>query len=138
MKSIQNKKNNWTKINKVILRVDSVDLRLEKKMSVFLDCGFENISRGRCGLTVNEKIEDSVDHLFIHTDKALMEVNVYYDSLHLEKLAKFISYKRNTTKKIKISLVISDSLMVNQSGDLYINDDVKITIKSISWGFPII
>jgi len=138
MKSIQNKKNNWTKINKVVLRVDAFDLRLENKMSVFLDCGFENISRGRCGLTVKEKTKDSIDDLFIHTDKALMEVNIFYDLQHLEKLIRFISYKRNSTKKIKVSLLISDSLMVNQSGDLYINDDIKIKINSISWEVPII
>ena len=55
MKSIPTEKNNWKKINKVVLRVDSVYLNFEQEESIFFDCGFENISRGRCKLSVLEK-----------------------------------------------------------------------------------
>ena len=48
-------KNNWKKLNKIVLRVDNVELRYEKKLSVILNCGFENISKGRCILSVNPK-----------------------------------------------------------------------------------
>ena len=48
-------KNNWRKLNKVILRVDNVELRYDKQLSIILNCGFENISKGRCILNVNTK-----------------------------------------------------------------------------------
>ena len=47
--------NNWKKLNKIVLRVDNVELRYEKKLSVILNCGFENISKGRCILSLNPK-----------------------------------------------------------------------------------
>ncbi len=137
MKSIPTEKNNWKKINKVVLRVDSVYLNFEQEESIFFDCGFENISRGRCKLSVLEKKKNSKNNLFIHNDKALMEVKVYYAFLKIEKLVKLLSYKKNSQKKISITLEISDSLLTNQLGDLYINDKTKVTIKEIYWNIPI-
>ena len=94
MKSIQDKDNSWKKINKIILRVDSMDILFNRHPSIMLDCGFENISRGRCKLTLKEKSKDSKDNLFIHSDKALMEVNISYESIILEKVLNFISLKK--------------------------------------------
>ena len=48
-------KNNWKKLNKVVLRVDNVELRYEKTLSIKLNCGFENISKGRCILSLSTK-----------------------------------------------------------------------------------
>ena len=46
---------------------------MEIHLEIFLDCGFENISRGRCNFQF-QKRKAKVDNLFIHSDKALMEV----------------------------------------------------------------
>ena len=46
MKLIHNNKNNWKKINKIILRVDNADLLWDDDLSIVFDCGFENISKG--------------------------------------------------------------------------------------------
>ena len=51
-----------------------------------LDCGFENISRGRCKLILKEKSKDS-KAIFIHSDKALMEV--VYELIILESFNLF-------------------------------------------------
>ncbi len=138
MKSIQIEKNNWRKINKVFLRVDNIDLIFENNLSINFDCGFENISRGRCKLSVEEKKNKSTNNLFIHSDKALMEVNLYYDVLKVDKLIRHLSLKKNSTKKIKISIKTLDSLMINQQGDLYVKDMTKIKIESISWNIPLL
>ena len=74
----------------------------------------------------------------IHTDKALMEVNVYYNLSELNNILKYFSYKKNSTKKIKIIIKIFDSIMTNDSGDLYIKDNTKIKIESINWNIPIL
>ena len=79
MKSIQIEKNKWEKINKIVLRVDNVDLIYKQDLTINFVCGFENISRGRCILLVKEKNKKQIDNLFIHNDKALMEVNIFLD-----------------------------------------------------------
>ena len=79
MKSIQIEKNKWEKINKIVLRVDNVDLIYKQDLTINFVCGFENISRGRCVLLVKEKNKKQIDNLFIHNDKALMEVNIFLD-----------------------------------------------------------
>ena len=138
MKSIQIEKNKWEKINKIVLRVDNVDLIYKQDLIVNFVCGFENISRGRCVLLVKEKNKKQIDNLFIHNDKALMEVNIFLDEKKLDNLLYHISLKRNSSKKIKVTISISDSLMINQKGDLYVDSETKIKINEINWNIPLI
>ena len=138
MKSIQIEKNKWEKINKIVLRVDNVDLIYKQDLTINFVCGFENISRGRCVLLVKEKNKKQIDNLFIHNDKALMEVNIFLDKKKLDNLLYHISLKRNSSKKIKVTISISDSLMINQKGDLYVDSETKIKINEINWNIPLI
>ena len=138
MKSIQIEKNKWEKINKIVLRVDNVDLIHKQDLTINFVCGFENISRGRCVLLVKEKNKKQIDNLFIHNDKALMEVNIFLDEKKLDKLLYLISLKRNSSKKIKATISTSDSLMINQKGDLYVDSETKIKINEINWNIPIL
>ena len=138
MKSIQTEKNKWEKINKIVLRVDNVDLIYKQDLTINFVCGFENISRGRCVLLVKEKNKKQIDNLFIHNDKALMEVNIFLDEKKLDKLLYLISLKRNSSKKIKVTISISDSMMINQKGDLYVDSETKIKINEINWNIPLL
>ena len=138
MKSIQTEKNKWEKINRILLRVDNVDLIYKQNLTVCFVCGFENISRGRCVLLVKEKNKKQIDTLFIHNDKALMEVNIFLDERKLNNLLYHISLKRNSSKKIKATISISDSLMINQKGDLYVDSETKIKINEINWNIPLL
>ena len=138
MKSIQIEKNKWEKINKIVLRVDNVDLIYKQDLTINFVCGFENISRGRCVILVKEKNKKQIDNLFIHNDKALMEVNIFLDEKKLDNLLYHISLKRNSSKKIKVTISISDSLMINQKGDLYVDSETKIKINEINWNIPLL
>jgi len=138
MKSIQIEKNKWEKINKIVLRVDNVDLIYKQDLTINFVCGFENISRGRCMLLVKEKNKKQIDNLFIHNDKALMEVNIFLDERKLNNLLYHISLKRNSSKKMKVTISTSDSLMINQKGDLYVDSETKIKINEINWNIPLI
>ncbi len=138
MKSIQIEKNKWEKINKIVLRVDNVDLIYKQDLTINFVCGFENISRGRCVLLVKEKNKKQIDNLFIHNDKALMEVNIFLDEKKLDKLVYHISLKRNSSKKMKVTISTSDSLMINQKGDLYVDSETKIRINEINWNIPLL
>ena len=138
MKSIQIEKNKWEKINKIVLRVDNVDLIYKRDLTINFVCGFENISRGRCVLLVKEKNKKQIDNLFIHNDKALMEVNIFLDEKKLDNLLYHISLKRNSSKKMKVTISTSDSLMINQKGDLYVDSETKIKINEINWNIPLL
>ena len=138
MKSIQFEKNKWEKIDKIDLRVDSVNLIYNEDLTINFVCGFENLSRGRCELFVKEKNKKTIDNLFIHNDKALMEVNIFFDEKKIEKLLHHVSLKKNSSKKIKITLSTLDHLMVNQKGDLYVDSETKIRINEINWSIPLI
>ena len=138
MKSIQFEKNKWEKINKIVLRVDNVDLIYKQDLTINFVCGFENISRGRCVLLVKEKNKKQIDNLFIHNDKALMEVNIFLDEKKLDNLLYYISLKRNSSKKMKVTISTSDSLMINQKGDLYIEGETKIKINEFNWNIPLL
>jgi len=138
MKSIQIEKNKWEKINKIVLRVDNVDLIYKQDLTINFVCGFENISRGRCVLLVKEKNKKQIDNLFIHNDKALMEVNIFLDEKKLDNLLYYISLKRNSSKKMKVTISTSDSLMINQKGDLYVDSETKIKINEINWNIPLL
>ena len=138
MKSIQIEKNKWEKINKIVLRVDNVDLIYKRDLTINFVCGFENISRGRCVILVKEKNKKQIDNLFIHNDKALMEVNIFLDEKKLDKLLYHISLKRNSSKKMKVTISTSDSLMINQKGDLYVDSETKIRINEINWNIPLL
>ena len=138
MKSIQIEKNNWEKIYNIVLRVDSVDLIYKEDLTINFVCGFENISRGRCELFVREKNKKQIDNLFIHDDKALMEINIYLDEKKIENLLQYISLKKNLSKKIKITITTLDSLMINQKRDLYVDSETKIRINDINWNIPLL
>ena len=138
MKSIQIEKNKWEKINKIVLRVDNVDLIYKQDLTIYFVCGFENISRGRCVILVKEKNKKQIDNLFIHNDKALMEVNIFLDEKKLDNLLYYISLKRNSSKKMKVTISTSDSLMINQKGDLYVDSETKIKINEINWNIPLL
>ena len=43
-----------------------------------------------------------------------MEVNIFLDEKKLDNLLHYISLKRNSSKKIKVTISTSDSLMINQ------------------------
>ncbi len=138
MKLVESNKDNWKEINKIVLIVNTVDFDYSNKLTVNLNCNFENISKGRCFVKIIEKKNKKTNSLSILSDQALMTVNVYYDYGEIEKLVNFMILNKNNKKKIKGFLEISDNLMVNNSGYLYVNDKMEIKIKSISWNIPII
>ena len=109
MKSIQIEKNKWEKINKIVLRVDNVDLIYKRDLTINFVCGFENISRGRCVILLKEKNKKQIDNLFIHNDKALMEVNRFLDEKKLDKVIKSTQF--NNMQKLEKEIGFDESVM---------------------------
>ena len=128
--------NNWKKLNKVILRVDNVELRFEKKLSITLNCGFENISKGRCILTVSAKDKKKKDTLFVFTDKALMSVEVFYSNEEISQIIKLLNFNKSS-KKTLVTLTITDELMINENNYLFIKDNIEVEISAVEWNIPL-
>lgn len=129
-------KNNWKKLNKIVLRVDNVELKYEKKLSVTLNCGFENISKGRCILSVNPKDRKKKDTLFVFTDKALMSVEIFYSNEEINQIIELLSFQKSS-KKTLVTLLITDELMINENNYLFIKDNVEVNISSVEWNIPL-
>ena len=129
-------KNNWKKLNKIVLRVDNVELKYEKKLSVILNCGFENISKGRCILSVNPKDRKKKNTLFVFTDKALMSVEIFYSNEEINHIIELLSFQKSS-KKTLVTLLITDELMINENNYLFIKDNVEVDISSVEWNIPL-
>ena len=138
MKLVDKEVNKWKKIDKIILLVNSININYESSASLNLNCNFENISRGRCNIIIQRVLKKTPDTLYIHTDQPLMVVNIFYKIEAIEKLINYFSMNKNNKKKIRLELNISDNLMVNNDGYLYVNDKFELKINSISWSIPII
>tara|TARA_Y100000287_G_C13891825_1_gene196428 strand:- start:32 stop:448 length:417 start_codon:yes stop_codon:yes gene_type:complete len=138
MKLVDKEVNKWKKIDKIILLVNSININYESSASLNLNCNFENISRGRCNINVQRVLKKTPDTLYIHTDQPLMVVNIFYKLEEIEKLINYLSMNKNNKKKIRLELNISDNLMVNNDGYLYVNDKFELKVNSISWSIPII
>ena len=128
----------WKKLNKVVLSVNSVDLSFSSFPSLSLQCSFENIAKGRCSLIVCEKKKEEVNSLHVETDQALMIVKIFYSREEMDNLIDIFFKKRSTSKKAKVNLDISNKLMINENGYLYVKDKMNIKIEAISWKIPLI
>ena len=138
MRLANRKSTNWKEIDSILLNINSIELIFEDYLELKVDCSFENISKGRCSLSIKEKGKKDFNNLFVHTDKALMVVNLFYKQESIKKLVDFFSSKKNNSKKIKVEIKIIDSLMINESGYLYIKDNLNLKISSVCWNIPII
>jgi hypothetical protein len=128
--------NNWKNLNSVVLRVDNVEAIYTKKTEIILNCGFENISKGRCNLKVSANNKNKKNNLHVFTDKALMEVELYYSKSEIDEILKLIFLKKSSKKSI-IILNISDDLLINENNYLYIKNNITIAINSIDWKIPL-
>ena len=74
----------------------------------------------------------------METDQALMIVKIFYSREEMENLIDIFFKKRSTSKKAKVNLDISNKLMINENGYLYVKDKMNIKIEAISWKIPLI
>ena len=84
MKLVDSKKDNWKEINKIVLLVNTVDFDYSEKLTLNLNCNFENISKGRCSVRINEKKNKKTNSLSVLSNQALMMVNIFYEYQEIE------------------------------------------------------
>ncbi|MBC34218.1 MAG: hypothetical protein CMN01_06300 [Rickettsiales bacterium] len=67
-----------------------------------------------------------------------MIVKIFYSREEMDNLIDIFFKKRSTSKKAKVNLDISNKLMINENGYLYVKDKMNIKIEAISWKIPLI
>ncbi len=129
--------NNWKELDKIILNILSAEyIFSSSKSKVLLNCGFENLNKGRCIVNIDKSIRGSKNQILIFSDKALMKLNIFYDSKSYEKVLSWLSSR--TGRKNRLSVFLSKGLLVNSDGYLYIKENTELEVKNIEWLIPLI
>ncbi len=126
--------NNWTVLENIVLNVNSISLDYTKNLEVLnFNCSFDNIAKGRCKLLIEYKKKKN--EIFIFSDKALMEANLSVSKEIFSKLIYYFNSSLNRKKQIK--LILSEGLLVNNDGYLYIKENQRVLILDYKFSFPL-
>ena len=126
--------NNWAVLENIVLNVNSISLDYTKNLEVLLfNCSFDNIAKGRCKLLIEYKKKKN--EIFIFSDKALMEANLSVSKEIFSKLIYYFNSSLNRKKQIK--LILSEGLLVNSDGYLYIKENQRVLILDYKFSFPL-
>ena len=126
--------NNWTVLENIVLNVNSISLDYTKIQEVlYFNCSFDNIAKGRCKLLIEYKKKKN--EIFIFSDKALMEANLSVSKEIFSKLIYYFNSSLNRKKQIK--LILSEGLLVNSDGYLYIKENQRVLILDYKFSFPL-
>ena len=117
MKLVDKEVNKWKKIDKIILLVNSIDISYKSSVSLNLNCNFENISRGRCNISIQRIVKKIPDTLYIHTDQPLMVVNIFYKiEGKILKIPGETSLRSDIQPRVYIPRAHLDSMFLLQRG----------------------
>ncbi len=128
--------NKWVKLDKVVLRVDNIEFIYKESLVMIFNCGFENISKGRCILKLNLRKTKKKKTLFVYTDKALMSVEIFYEKKSIDEIIKLFSLTKSS-KKATVTLIIDDELLINEKNYLFIKNNLQIGVKAVEWKIPL-
>ena len=133
MKKLSNK---WKTLNNLILSINSSEIHFNEESSkAILNCNFDNIAKGRCEVHLFVKKQKKKNELSVFSDKAFMEVKIYYNLKNFETVLNFLSIK--SSRKKQLSIFPLDGLLINNDGYLYVKENTKIEIISQKWIFPL-
>tara|TARA_B100000242_G_scaffold104739_1_gene72374 strand:+ start:1660 stop:2058 length:399 start_codon:yes stop_codon:yes gene_type:complete len=126
--------NNWEVLENIVLNVNSISLDYTKNQEVLnFNCSFDNIAKGRCKLLIEYKKKKN--EIFIFSDKAIMEANLSVSKEIFSKLIYYFNSSLNRKKQIK--LILSEGLLINKDGYLYIKENQKVLILDYKFSFPL-
>ena len=126
--------NNWAVLENIVLNVNSISLDYTKNQEVlYFNSSFDNIAKGRCKLLIEYKKKKN--EIFIFSDKALMEANLSVSKEIFSKLIYYFNSSLNRKKQIK--LILSEGLLVNSDGYLYIKENLRVLILDYKFSFPL-
>ena len=127
---------NWKNLDKIILNLMTINylFNLEND-KIILNCTFENIAKGRCLLTVLKEKNNSIGNVVIFSDKAMMEISIFYKNVFFEKVLLWITKKQNVKKKLVLTL--SKGLFINKNNYLHVEKNTNVQIIDTEWIIPL-
>ena len=132
----------WSQINTIEMLVSKADhfFDIAKKDDKFeLSCNLLNVARGRCEIILSKKADSSLkNRIFISSEKPIMKA---YKTLEMESFQSisdiFYKYSQSKSKKIKITLSISEYLAIDSNGILNIEKDLNLEVGAIHFSIPV-
>ena len=130
-------KDNWKILDRISLNILSVDFCLnESSESILLNTSFEELSKGRCFIKITKVKKNVLNTIFIYSDKALMNLEIFYTNDIFNKVFYLLNSK--TIRKNKLLISLSKGLSVNHEGVLFARENMKIKVLDVEWMLPIL
>ena len=132
----------WFHINTIEMLVVKAEYNfnlINNLKNATLSCQLLNIARGRCEVSFLKSISKKLDKkLFISSKKAFMKVDIELSEEPFNNLINtFLKYRYQTSKKIKITIIMEESVATNSDGILSLDQDLTTNLKNIDFNIPI-
>ena len=132
----------WLHINIIEMLVVKAEYKYEFASSleeINISCTLLNIARGRCEVKILKCLEKTLHKkLFISSKKAIMRADIELSAEHFKNIYNTIfKYRNQTSKKIKISLLMDKAVATSSSGILNLEKDLETKLKDIHFNIPI-
>ena len=126
-------------MNKLEMLIQSADTRYDSFLTdgfyYNLSCSLLNIYKGRCSLLIANEDTNIKEEILIKHDRAIMEGNIKVNNAFFHSLPSQLGHK--TDKPAKIVITINEKLNVSQEGVLFIDKEIRASIKNFQFFIPI-
>ena len=132
----------WLHINKIEMLVVKAEYIYELSKSVEeinISCQLLNIARGRCEVKISKCFKNNFEKkLFISSKKAIMKAEIELNEKNFNNLnSNFFKYRNQSSKKIKVSLLMENAVATSSSGILNLENDLSTDLKDILFNIPV-
>ena len=132
----------WLHINKIEMLVVKAEYFYElsnSKEEININCQLLNIARGRCEVKISKFYQEKLKKkLFISSKKAIMRADIELNENNFNNLKNnFFKYRNQSSKKIKVSLLMEKAVATSSSGILNLESDLSTDLKDILFNIPV-
>ena len=120
------------------MSVLSADLNLigfNLNREIVLSCDLINIARGNCSVILRPNSNAISGFLDIFIDRPIMKAEINVTPVLFDQV--YNSFRNDTSRNIKLFIVINQNLNVNNEGVLSIHKPMHSIITDMSWVLPL-
>lgn len=129
-------------INTLHMFINSVELRLigaQPRPELEVSCELSNIARGTCVLTlvpVDIVNPHYIGQIEVPISRPVMRGQLSIGSLAFDDLCNQLRHK--TERPASVVVALQEKIAVSSHGDLWISETTMLTVRDISWIFPLV
>ena len=120
------------------MSVLSADLNLlgfKSDREITLSCDLVNIAKGNCTVILRPISSSISGFIDIFVDRPIMKAEINVTPLLFDQVHN--SFNIDTSRNIKLYIVIEDNLDINNEGVLIIDKPLKSKIIDLTWTMPL-